>query len=101
MDLGQFCDGTGVLAEQQEAGGGPLPGLWASAGLACDSLDDNRQLASGDSSPCSRLHEVWLTHQESEVHRLSCFHTLENTFFEWVFGKKMHIDVSLLPIRCC
>lgn len=33
MDLGQFCDGTGVLAEQQEAGGGPLPGLGASAGL--------------------------------------------------------------------
>ena len=64
-------------------------------------LGDDRQLAAGGISPRSRLHEARLPHQESKVHMLSCFHTLENTFFEWVFRKKMHIDVSFPSIRCC
>ena len=98
MDVGQFCDSTGVLAEQPEAGGGPLLGLWASAGPG---LHDARQLAAGGISPGSKLHEVWPPHQESKFPMLSCFHTLEDTVFEWVFGKKMQIDVSLPSIRCC
>ena len=64
-------------------------------------LDDACQLAAGDISSRSRLHEVRLPHQESKFHTLNCFHTLENTVFEWVFRKKMQIDVSFPSIRCC
>lgn len=100
--LCQFCESPGVTSEHQEAcgGGGPPWDHEHPWGRHMTAQCSKHWLASEDISSCSGLHDVLLLPQKSQLHALTHFHTFENTFFEWVFGKKMQLHLSFLPVNC-
>lgn len=100
--LCQFCESPGMTSEHQEAcgGGGPPWDHEHPWGRHMTAQCSKHWLASEDISSCSGLHDVLLLPQKSQLHALTHFHTFENTFFEWVFGKKMQLHLSFLPVNC-